>query len=72
MTERDRRKMMRLLEEAKKHPIFVHRYKWSHDERRRLTRRMCKDGLLVMIEHTGDGFRYRAAELGRTMKEESK
>lgn len=50
-----------LLQEAKSHPIFVHRYKWSHDLRRRLTRRMCKDGHLVLIEKTYDGFRYKAA-----------
>lgn len=50
-----------ILHDAKQHPIFVHRYKWAQEQRRKLTRRMCKDGLLVLIEETRDGFRYRAA-----------
>lgn len=51
----------RLLIEAAKHPIFAHKYKNSHELRRKLTRRMCKDGLLIMIERNNDGFLYRAA-----------
>ena len=50
-----------LLQQAKQHPIFVHRFKWSHELRRKLTRRMCKDGLLVMIGRQQDGFLYRPA-----------
>ena len=50
-----------LLQDAKRHPIFVHRFKWAHENKRKLTRRMLKDGLLVMIGRERDGFLYRAA-----------
>jgi hypothetical protein len=53
----------RLLAAAKVHTIFVHRFYWSHDERRRMARRLCADGLLVMVEKSREGFRYRAAEV---------
>lgn len=53
----------RLLAAAKRHAVFVHRYNWSHAERRRLARRMCADGLLVLVAKSREGFRYRAAEV---------
>lgn len=49
-----------LLQEAKNRVIFVHRYKWSHDKRRKFCRRMFKDGLLVLVDENYDGWLYKA------------
>ncbi len=38
--------------------IFVHRYAWSHSNMRRVTRRMCKEGLLVKVVDNDAGFKY--------------
>lgn len=52
----------KLLKQARERGIFVHRYKWSHINRRRITRRMCHDGLLTLVLETHEGFLYRATE----------
>ncbi len=49
-----------LFEERKS--IFVHRYAWGHSNLRKITRRMCKDGLLVKIGEDKEGFRYARNE----------
>ena len=51
----------RLLAVAKVHSVFVHRFHRSDRERRALVRRLCEDGLLVEVEKSREGFRYRAA-----------
>ncbi|KNC11561.1 hypothetical protein AC790_13410 [Pantoea sp. RIT-PI-b] len=38
--------------------IFVHRYAWSHSAMRKVTRRMCKDGILLKVAEDRDGFKY--------------
>lgn len=50
----------KLLVDAFARIIFVHRYKFTHDQRRRVARRMYKDGLLVVVEQNKDGWLYRA------------
>jgi hypothetical protein len=52
----------KLLVDAFARTIFVHRYKFTHDQRRRVARHMCKDGLLVMVDQNKDGWLYRAAQ----------
>ncbi len=51
----------RLLKEATQHAIFVHRYRESHEKRRKFARRLCKDGLLTMLGQNNEGWLYRAA-----------
>lgn len=48
--------------------IFVHRYKWSHDKRRKQTRRDCKDGKITMLEQNQDGFLYAVPQDYRVKK----
>ncbi len=50
-----------ILQIAKRRPFFVSKYKWSQDSLRKRTRRMLKDGLLVLVESNRDGFVYRAS-----------
>lgn len=38
--------------------VFVHRYKFSHENKRRKYRRMLKDGKAVLIEKRRDGWLY--------------
>jgi hypothetical protein len=37
----------------------VHKYRYSHESLRKLTRRMCKDGKIVMVLFDGKQFYYR-------------
>jgi hypothetical protein len=47
---------------AKQRDYCVHIYSYRHEKVRKLTRRMCKDRLLVMTMRAGDYFVYRSAE----------
>ncbi len=38
--------------------IFIHRYKWSHDKRRKQLRRALKDKIVILEEEFNDGWRY--------------
>lgn len=38
--------------------VFVHRYKWSHDDKRKKYRRMLKDSKVVLISQNKDGWLY--------------
>lgn len=51
-----------VLKLAAKRDFRVSRFAWSHDGLRKLTRRMCKDGKLRMVQQDSDGFTYRTAE----------
>ncbi len=57
-----------ILQIARQRPFFVSKYKWSQDSLRKKTRRMLKDGLLVLIEKNRDGFVYRAAPANQEPK----
>jgi hypothetical protein len=48
-----------VLQLASQRDFFVHRYSWSADRLRKMTRRMCKDGELVMVRRDQNGFYYR-------------
>lgn len=37
---------------------FVHRYKWSHDKKRKYYRRQLKAGNVVVLEETNVGWLY--------------
>lgn len=39
--------------------VFVHRYKWTHADMRKKYRRMCKDGLVTLLEESPAGFLYK-------------
>lgn len=39
--------------------FYVSRYSWSHERLRKITRRMAKDGRLVLVTNAKDGFYYR-------------
>lgn len=36
--------------------VFVHRYKFSHENKRRKYRRMLRDGKAVLLEKRSDGW----------------
>ena len=38
--------------------IFVHRYMWSHDKKRKKYRRLLKDGKVRVFKRTRDGWYY--------------
>ena len=38
--------------------IFVGRYSWSHSGLRKLTRKMCRNGVLVKLREDDRGFLY--------------
>lgn len=42
--------------------VFVHRYKWSHADKRKKYRRLCKDGLVILLEEGPAGFLYKHKE----------
>jgi hypothetical protein len=44
---------------AGRRDLVVHKYRDSHAKLRKLTRRMCKDGKLVMVMYDGRQFYYR-------------
>ena len=46
-----------VLESGRKH--FVHRYKWSHDKKRKQFLRMFKDGKIDLLKSTREGWLYR-------------
>lgn len=37
---------------------FVHRYRWSHDDKRQQFKRALKDGVVRIVERTRDGWLY--------------
>lgn len=39
--------------------FIVHKYRDRHEKLRKLTRRMCRDGKLVMVMYDGKQFYYR-------------
>ena len=47
-----------ILEKAKS-GLFVSKYSYSHEKLRQKTRRMCKDGVLVMVQQDKDKFYYK-------------
>lgn len=48
-----------VLEIAQRRDFCVHKYRYGHEALRKLTRRMCKDGKLVMVLFDGKQFYYR-------------
>lgn len=38
--------------------VFAHRYKYSHEKRRKQLRKACNDGLVQLIESSSEGFLY--------------
>lgn len=44
--------------------FFVHKYAWGQDALRKKCRRMAKDGKLVLIQRTRDGFYYEVPKDG--------
>ena len=42
--------------------MFVHRYKWSHDKLRKKYRRLRKEGKVVVVNETKDGWTYSKKE----------
>ncbi len=42
--------------------VFAHRYKYSHEKRRKQLRRACKDGIVQLIEERPEGFLYAVPE----------
>jgi hypothetical protein len=44
---------------ARRSEFMVWTYRWRHEKLRKLTRRMCKDGKLVMVMRNRDQFFYR-------------
>ena len=38
--------------------LFAHRYKWSHDKRRKQLRRALTDGLVTLVEESAAGWLY--------------
>lgn len=56
-----------IIERAKK-GIFVSKYSYSHESLRKKTRRLCKDGLLVMKDQNKDGFFYVISDEQNTTK----
>jgi hypothetical protein len=39
---------------------FVHRYRWSHDDKRRAFKRFLKEGLVKILHEEKDGWLYQA------------
>lgn len=42
--------------------VFVHRYKWNHDSKRRKYRKLQKKGKVKLIETRKDGWLYGIVE----------
>jgi len=42
--------------------IFVHRYKWSHEKRRKQLRKAAKEGEIKLLEKLYDGFLYEVPD----------
>lgn len=42
--------------------VFAHRYKWSHDKRRKQLRKAHKEGLVTLLEESAAGFLYHVPE----------
>lgn len=38
--------------------IFAHRFKWSHERRRRVLRRKLREGKIVLLERRKEGWLY--------------
>jgi len=38
--------------------VFVKRYAWGHERRRKQLRKLCKQGVVTMLENTKAGFLY--------------
>jgi len=55
-----------ILEKARS-GLFVSKYAYSHEKLRQKTRRLCKDGILEMVEQDRDKFYYKLAEQKETI-----
>ena len=42
--------------------LFVSKYSYSHEKLRQKTKRLCKDGVLVMVQQDKDKFYYKLAD----------
>ena len=42
--------------------VFCHKYKWSHDKKRKKYRRLLKEKKVLLLEKTRDGFLYGVIE----------
>ena len=42
--------------------VFAHRYKWTHDKRRRVLRKALKEGEVELVERQKDGWLYRVPD----------
>ena len=50
-----------IIEKAKT-GLFVNKYSYSHEKLRQKTKRLYKDGVLVMVEQDKDKFYYKIAD----------
>jgi len=50
-----------IIEIATRQEFFVDRYSYRDDDKRRMCRRLAKDGKLELVSQSRDGFFYRAA-----------
>lgn len=50
-----------IIEKAKT-GLFVSKYSYSHEKLRKKTKRLCKDGGLVMVQQDKDKFYYKLAD----------
>lgn len=41
--------------------LSVHKYSYSHEKLRKKTKRLCKDGVLAMVEQDKEKFYYKLA-----------
>lgn len=48
--------------EKSKTGLFVSKYSYSHEKLRKKTKRLCKDGVLVMVQQDKDKFYYKLAD----------
>ncbi|UZS00842.1 hypothetical protein [Pseudomonas phage vB_PsaM_M1] len=42
--------------------LSVHKYSYSQEKLRKKTKRMCKDGVLIMVEQDKEKFYYKLAD----------
>lgn len=45
--------------------FFVHKYGERHEKLRKLTRRMCKDGKITLVQSNSRGFNYLSPRLAQ-------
>ncbi len=51
---------------------FVHIYRWGHEEKRKQFRRWAKDGKVILIGSTRDGFFYQEVEEWKVLIKQSR